>query len=130
MTKKIDTIQGAVIISRIKPKLSAYTCADIAIKLASISAAVSQIETFSCNGFKNEWHDRQFAQYARDKNVAAANALQSKILEDGETYYDKRKAAIKKKIEKIKKEYSLDIVWCGLSGVAIVMDQNDSKFYF
>lgn len=95
MSKAHDIAQGAAILAT-KFNLSPYQAASVAIKLDSLGASISALETFAGNGFKTDWHDEQFRKMAQLKDTAGVNALQTKINDEGNAYYEKRSKSLEK----------------------------------
>ncbi len=128
MTSKNHKLaQLAAQIARNLPKESAYTCASVAIKLTSIGGSIEQVQTWACNGYKNERMDEHISKLSRT-DPAAANAYCAKINLDGSRYCEKRMAALEKKLTTIRTETGLDFKSAGLSGVCWTMP-NGSKIF-
>lgn len=126
-SKNHKLAQLAALLARNLPKESAHTCAGLAIKLTSIGGSIEQVQTWACNGYKNERIDEHIRKLSRT-DPAAANAYCTKINLDGEAYYSKRMAALEKKLTVIRTETYLDFQAAGLSGVCWTM-HNGSKIF-
>lgn len=82
-------------------KVSAYTAADVSIKLHSLASSIIRNEEWYCNGFKHDGHYKLFAQYARDGNTQAANELSRRLNTEGPIAYEKAKTLHMKKLARI-----------------------------
>jgi len=119
--------QLAALLARSLPGESAYTCASVAIKLTSIGGSIEQVQTWACNGYKNERMDEHLNKLSR-VDTAAANAYCAKINLEGEAYYSKRMDQLEKKLTTICTETGLKFASAGLSGVCWTMP-NGSDFF-
>lgn len=126
-SKNHKLAQLAAMLARNLPKESAHTCAGLAIKLTSIGASIERVQTWACNGYKNERMDEHLNKLSRE-NAQAANAYCVKINLEGEAYYSKRMGQLKKKLTTIRTETGLDFQSTGLSGVCWTMP-NGSEFF-
>lgn len=110
-------------------KISAYTAADASIKLHSLASSIIRNEEWYCDGFKNDWHDKLFTQYARDGNTQAANELSRRLNTDGPIAYEKAKTMHKKKLARILADAGLPascVTYRGLyGGLAFVAGGRD-----
>lgn len=106
----------AALMSRQCPKISAYTCADIAQRLTSISSAIVAVYEFECNGYKNGWQDQHLNKLSRTDKKAAIEYC-NKLNSEGAAYCEKRKTALNKKLEKLATEHGLNLASADLSGV-------------
>lgn len=128
MTSKNHKLaQLAALLARNLPGESAYTCAGIAIKLTSIGGSLERVQTWACDGYKNEWTDEHLNKLSR-VDTAAANDYCAKINLEGEAYYSKRMGQLEKKLTTIRTETGLDFQSAGLSGVCWTMP-NGSEFF-
>jgi len=116
-SESFKTVQLGAMLARYNANLSAYTCAELAIKLRSISKACSAVYEFECNGYKSEWQDKYINKLCHENKISEANAYCEKINNEGAEYCEKRKASIRKKLQKLCDEYSLDIHTAELSGL-------------
>ena len=126
-SKNHKLAQLAAMLARSLPKESAHTCAGLAIRLTSIGASIERVETWACNGYKDERMDEHLNKLSRT-DMAAANAYATKINEDGEAYVSKRIAALEKKLAVIRTETGLDIKSADLSGVCWKLP-NGSEYF-
>ena len=126
-SKNHKLAQLAALLARNLPKESAYTCASVAIKLTSIGGSIEQVQTWACNGYKNERMDEHLNKLSR-VDTAAANAYCAKINLEGEAYYSKRMGQLEKKLASIRFGTGLDFQSAGLSGVCWTMP-NGSEFF-
>jgi hypothetical protein len=109
--------QLSAMLARYAPNLSSYTCAELATKLRGISKSCIDVYTFECNGYKNEWQDNYINKLCHEKKINEANEYSAKIQNEGTAYCEKKKATIRKKLQKICDEYKLDIHTANLSGL-------------
>ena len=126
-SKNHKLAQLAAMLARSLPKESAHTCAGLAIKLTSIGASIERVETWACNGYKDERMDEHLNKLSRT-DVAAANAYCTKINEDGLAYVTMRMGQLEKKITTIRTDTGLNFTLAGLSGVCWTMP-NGSEFF-
>lgn len=128
MTSKNHKLaQLAALLARNLPKESAHTCAELAIKLTSIGSAIERVQTWACNGYKDERMDEHLNKLSR-VDTTAANAYCAKINLEGEAYVTRRMAALEKKLTAIRTETVLEFRSAGLSGVCWTMP-NGSKIF-
>ena len=126
-SKNHKLAQLSAMLAQYMIRTSAHNCATLAVKLTSIGASLEQVQTWECNGYKNEAMDRRLCELSR-VDVAAANAYCTKINRDGEAYVAKRTAALEKKLSAIRTETGLDFQSAGLSGVCWTMP-NGSEYF-
>ena len=121
MTSKTHQIAQLAALLAVNTKCSAYTCAELAIKLHGLGEANTKLTEWGCNGYKNEWQDKHLNKTSRE-NPSAANEYAKKLWDEGEAYTAKRSASIEKKLEKICADTGLNIKPCGLSGLVWHID--------
>lgn len=81
--------------------VSAFTAADVSIKLTSIANSIVDVEEFHANGYKTERHDAHIAQLSREGRTAECNAYVDRLQRDGAAYVEKRRAALSRKLSRV-----------------------------
>ena len=126
-SKNHKLAQLAAMLARNLSKESAHTCAGLAIELTSIGASIERVETWACNGYKDERIDEHVNKLSR-VDTTAANDYCTKINEDGLAYVTRRMTQLEKKLASIRFGTGLDFQYAGLSGVCWTMP-NGSEFF-
>lgn len=130
MTSKTFKIAELAALLAARTNHSAYTCADLAVKLHQISDKQVRQATFACNGYKNEWQNLQLNKLSRI-NPNEANTYAERIQTEGAAWCAKQTKAIDKALAKIKAEHGLHVRTASLSGLIWTMGALDDmrEFY-
>ena len=121
MTSKTHKIAHLAALLAVHTTKSAHTCADLAIKLNGLGAAISAVYTFECNGYKNDRQDQYLNKLSRTDKKAAIKYC-NKLNSEGAAYCEKRKAQIEKKLSAICADTGLNIETANLSGLVWRID--------
>jgi len=107
---------------------SAHTCAELALKLTSLSRSIVEVQTFACNGYKTEHQDKLLNKLSHEGKFDQANEYADKLWSEGAAYETKRNAQFDAKLQKLSVDYGLNLQRAGLSGIRWVYEPGREYF--